>query len=287
MSSSRTAQASSSSKQKSGQSQHSKNPKSDGKNKHEVIVGPKKKKRQNAKIWHKLKENKKRTPTLLRMPNEVLEAIFKHAFIGVHMTDIKTTQRGTDQRRRGAQSMLVVCKELREVATEAMFKYAVFDIPHFKLHEKHRRENPMETLHKIQHLDLLWTPPPSASFTTKRGDDAYILNGIDHLRSLQVWLLASQHLRLSDIEYPEFMSRVEVEEALLRKFEPSVSSQPRWLKRLLRDAPKKFEGIEISLVGFFAFGPRSRADLAFGPRHSAALTVRLTVCMALTERQVH
>lgn len=57
------------------------------------------------------------------------------------------------------------------------------------------------------------------------------------------------------------MSRVELHDAMLAKFEPSVNSQPRWLKRLLRDAPKKFEGIDISLVGFFAFGYERGKDL--------------------------
>lgn len=218
-------------------------------------------KKQRKKVWYKFKEKKKPVPPFLRLPEDVLWIIFSHFFTNVHMTDIKTTQTGTIQRRYGAQSLLFVCKALREMATAAMFRFATFHIPHFKLHAKHIRENKMTTLHKIQNLALLWTPPPSPGFTTKRGDDAYVLRTIDHLRSVQVWLLASQHLRLGFISEPEEMSRTELHEAMLAKFEPSIQSQPKWLKRLLRDAPLHFKGVNMSIVGFFAFGSVKGGDL--------------------------
>lgn len=219
-------------------------------------------KKPKPKIWYKYKEKKKKSiPPLLRLSNDIIWIIFRYIFTGVYMVDIVTTQRGTVQRRYGAQSLLFVCKELREVAMTAMFQFATFEIPHFKLHEKHRRENKMTTLHRIQNLALLWTPTPSRSFTTKRGDDAYVLANIDHLRSLEVWLLAGQHVRLENIDQPDRMSRVELHDAMLARFEPSIRSQPRWLKRLLRDAPKTFKDIDVSLVGFFAFGPVKGVDL--------------------------
>lgn len=220
-----------------------------------------KSKKQRKKVWYKFKERNKPIPPFLRLSEDVLWIIFGHVFTNVHMIDIKTTQRGTIQRKYGAQSLLFICKALRDIATAAMFRFATFDIPHFKLHEKHIRENKMTTLHRIQNLALLWSPPPSSRFATKRGDDAYILRTLDHLRSVEVWLLATQHLRLPGISDPENMSLTELHAAMLAKFEPSVRSQPKWLKRLIRDAPLQFKDIKISLVGFFAFGTVEEVDL--------------------------
>lgn len=218
--------------------------------------------KQKPKVCYKFKEEKKKhLPSFLRLHNDILWIIFSHFFTNVHMVDIKTTQRGMIQRRYGAQSLLFVCKDIRGLATSAMFRFATFEIPHFKLHEKHLRENKMTTFHRVQNLVLLWTPAPAATFTTKRGDDAYILRNIDYLRSLEVWLLASQHLRIAHISDPGDMSRAELHETMLEKFEPSVRSQPKWLKRLLRDAPQQFKDVDIALVGFFAFGTIKDADL--------------------------
>lgn len=173
--------------------------------------------------------------------------IYDHIFEGSKMVDVKITERGSSQRQYGLQAILFVNKQIREEAFKTFYQKCTFVIPHFKLHEKHRRENPMTGLKNILKLAVLWTPPPKRTFTTTAGDDRRLL-GLTKLQQLTINVLDRQYIRLQ-----ADLTRAEFQEEVVKKLEKIIPSLPRWITRALNAFPQR-PGLKLFLVVYIAVG---------------------------------
>ncbi|KAK5092882.1 hypothetical protein LTR70_006012 [Exophiala xenobiotica] len=144
-----------------------------------------------------------------------------------------------------------------------------FEIPHFKLHEKHRRENPMIGLKHILKLDVLWTPPPERTFTTTAGDDCLLLD-LAKLQQLTINVLNRQYIRLQ-----ADLTRAEFQEEAVKKLEKIIPSLPRWITRALDAFPQR-PGLKLFLVVYVAVGDEQevlKQDLTSTIRRSPRMMV--------------
>lgn len=154
--------------------------------------------------------------------------VYDHVFDGAKTVDIKIAKKGTIQRRYGVQSLLFVNKQLRDETTRIFYQKCTFEIPHFKLHAKHRRENPMTGLEKIFKLEVLWTPPPRRTFSTTKGDYE-LLKNLPKLKRLTLNLLNMNCIRIgADLSEPER------HEAMIGKLGNLIKSLPPWIVRTLK-----------------------------------------------------
>ena len=189
---------------------------------------------------------KKYPPLFTRLPSEIRLLIYKQFFAGRTMIDITTTQRGDFRRKYGAQSLLFVSKKIRSEAMGQFFKTCTFQIHHFRLHHKHRYMNPLTSLLQIRHLNLLWTPPPRAAFTTK-GRDKEQFSWMANLQELTIDLFGIQYMKVDSGD-----GELELHSNIIRHFEARVKDLPRWMKQLLRSAP---DGFKIYLRVYFFAAP--------------------------------
>jgi len=173
--------------------------------------------------------------------------IYDHIFEGSKMVDIEIVEKGSGKRQHGLQSILRVNKQVRKEAFKIFYQKCTFEIPHFKLHEKHRRENPMIGLKHILKLDVLWTPPPKRTFTTTAGDDCLLL-GLAKLQQLTINVLNRQYIRLQ-----ADLTRAEFQEGVVKKLEKILPSLPRWITRALDAFPQR-PGLKLFLVVYVAIG---------------------------------
>lgn len=200
-------------------------------------------------MWykHKIKWQKTHIPPVLRIALDLRYMIYDHIFEESKMVDITITERGSTKRRHGSQSILLVNKQIRNEALKIFYQKCTFEIPHFKLHEQHRRENPMTGLKHIFKLDVLWTPPPERAFTTTAGDDRLLLSLLE-LRQLTINVLSLQYIRLKANLTP-----VKFQEEVIKKLEKIMPSFPRWITRALDACPRR-PGLKLFLVVYVAVG---------------------------------
>lgn len=163
------------------------------------------------------------------------------------MVDIVITNRRSTQHRYGVQSILFVNKQIREEGLKIFFQKCTFEIPHFKLHEKHIRENPTTGLDQISKLDILWTPPPARRFTTTKGDDRLLL-GLPKLQQMTINLLNRQYIRLR-----ANLTRAEFQKELETKVEKMIPCLPRWIRRALHVTPRD-PRLKLFLIVYVAVG---------------------------------
>ncbi|KAK5947565.1 hypothetical protein PMZ80_001718 [Knufia obscura] len=224
----------------------------------------KKKPKKNGKqpLWyhHSRKWKKTRIPLILRLPIELRDMIYSYLFVGTTIADITITKKGTAQRRRGAQSIMLVNKKLRADAGRAFFSQCKFEIPHFKLHHQHIRENPMSTLNRISNLTVVWTPPPKSTFTTTQSDDNLLVETLPELKNLTIDLLGRQYLRI-DPENSE--SQPKLHESMLAYFKKEADENvlPIWIKNIIAKAQASTLSFKLFLTVYYAVDPSEGSDL--------------------------
>lgn len=201
---------------------------------------------------HHKKFKRKFKPPILRVPVEIRLRIYEYAFRDARIIDVTTTQRGTVQRSKGIQSLLVVNKRIRQEATKTFYRRCLFRINHFELHPKQKRLNPMTTLNSIARLEVLWSPSPRSRFTSTNNDAQFLL-GLESLKEITFNLLNMQYLSI-----PRQDSKIELHEAMLAKWTVTFSNLPSWVERVL-DARRS--NLKIFLIPYFLVGPNRDADL--------------------------
>lgn len=193
---------------------------------------------------HRKWKTKKIQASLLSIPAEVRLVIYGYIFVSQRMIDATTTEKNDYRRKYGVQSLLFVNKIIRREAMESFYRYCVFEIPHFRLHKKHRRLNPMIGLESIQNMCIVWTMPPHARFTSTKVDDQ-LLNRLKSLKELVLDLKGRPYIRVDP-----GVDEASLHSNLLAKLPLLYRNLPLWMRKLIENAS---EHITIYLnVYFFA-----------------------------------
>lgn len=207
------------------------------------------KKPRNKKYWYKQSKKwkaQKRHNLLLDLPIEVRIMVYGNVFARKRMIDTTITHKGDYRRKYGAQSLLFVNKTVRKEAFDTFYKTCVFEVPHFRLHSKHRQLNRMKSLDSIRNLHILWTMPIYARFTSNKADDS-ILIALESLRELTLDLKGFQYMLIDS-----GINEADMHSNLITKCEPHFRNLPKWMKRLIKNAS---EHLTIYLIVYFFAAP--------------------------------